>query len=103
MPESNFSSKVNHYKKVAGSFTIIFQGLWLSLSNLFHDFWEDCSYKPKHLLVASRRIYLNISISIDSPRPPGVTVFYISIATSGETTSRCLFQHGKLYEKNYNL
>ena len=36
---------------------------------------------------------------MDGPRPPSATVFYISIATSGETTSRCSFQRGKLCEK----
>ena len=33
-----------------------------SLSNLVHDFWEDCFYKPKLLLAANRQIYLIISI-----------------------------------------
>ena len=34
------------------------------LSNLVHDFWEDCFRKPKLLLAANRLIYLNISIGI---------------------------------------
>ena len=38
---------------------------------------------------------------MDGPRLPSATVFYISIATSGETTSRCLFQRGKLCEKKF--
>ena len=35
-----------------------------SLSNLVHDFWEDCCPNPKLLLAADRLIYLNISIGI---------------------------------------
>ena len=45
----------------------------LGLSNLVHDFWEDCFYKAKLLSAANRLIYLNILISIlkiHSPRTP---------------------------------
>ena len=38
--------------------------LKFGLSNLFHDFWEDCFHKLKLLLAANRFIYLNMSISI---------------------------------------
>ena len=34
------------------------------LSNLFHDFWEDCLRKLKLFLAANRLIYLNISMRI---------------------------------------
>ena len=87
------------------SFTRIFQG-FSSLSNFVHDFWEDCFYKPKLLLAANRVIYLNISISISKIHDPQPLVrhsFLHSITTSGETTSRYLFQRGKLCENSYIL
>ena len=77
-----------------------------SLSNLVHDFSEDCFYKSKLLLAANRLIYLNMSISIlkfTVPAPLARHSFLYSITTSGETTSRILFQRGKFCENNYNL
>ena len=68
--------------------------------------WEDCFYKLKLLLAANTLIYLNISISISKvhgPRPPHAIVFLHSLTTSAETTSRDLFQRGKLCENNCNL
>ena len=46
------------------SFKRIFQEFAKSLSNLVHDFWEDCFHEPKLLLAANRLIHLNISIGI---------------------------------------
>ena len=34
---------------------------------------------------------------------PGLHSLLYSITNSGETTSRYLFQHGKICENNYNL
>ena len=51
------------------------------LSNLVHDFWEDCFHNPKLLLAANRLIYLNnINMYIKnswSPAPLRTIVFYI--------------------------
>ena len=66
------------------SFTRIFQGL----SNLAHDFWENCFHKPKLLLTANRLTHLYISKGISKihgPRPPR------TLTNSGETTSRYSF------------
>ena len=56
-------------------FTFFFKVFAESLSNLVHDFWENCFRKRKLLLAANRLIYLNISIGISkfhSPRHPSV-------------------------------
>ena len=52
------------------SFTHVFQGFSLNLGNLVHDFLEDCFYKPKLLLAATKLIYLNIAISISKIHSP---------------------------------
>ena len=52
------------------SFTHVFQGFSLNLGNLVHDFLEDCFYKPKLLLAATRLIYLNIARSISKIHGP---------------------------------
>ena len=66
---------------------------------------STASINQKLLSAANRLIYLNISISVLGPHSflhsitPGCLarrIFLHSITISGETTSRYLFQHGKL-------
>ena len=55
------------FSKVATSkneFMYFFKVFAESLSNLVHDFWENCFRKPKLLLAANRLIYLNMSTGI---------------------------------------
>ena len=70
MPKRTFLVKLirlNFFSKVAGSktgfihsFTHIFQGFAKSLSNLVHDFWEDCFHKPGQLFAANILSYMSI-------------------------------------------
>ena len=65
--------------------------------------WEGCFFKPKLFLAENRLIYLNRSISILKTRGPLVRHSFLhSITTSRKTTSRYLFQRGKLRENNYS-
>ena len=69
--KSSFLVKLQVLKM--NSFTRIFKVSAKSLSNLVHDFWENCFRTPKLLLAASRLIYLNTlkGISkIHGPWPP---------------------------------
>ena len=63
------------------SSTCVFKVFAKDLSNLVHDFLEDCFPKPKRLLAANRLIYLNISIDLSkthgSPLPSHAIVFYM--------------------------
>ena len=80
------------FSKVAGSknefiCTYFSRFLSKSLSNLVHDFREDCFRKTKLLLAANRLIYLNILIGlwkIQSPAPScAIAGFLHRISTSG--------------------
>ena len=86
MPKRTFLVKLIRlifFSKVAGSktgfihsFTDIFQGFAKSLSNLVHDFSEDCFHKPRQLFAANNQIYVNISIGILTfPDPRRAIVF----------------------------
>ena len=66
------------FSKVASSVnefihTFFFKVCGKSLSNLVHDFWENCFRKPKLLLAANRLISMNTDTSkIHGPRHPCV-------------------------------
>ena len=59
------------------SFTQIFKVFAKSLSNLVHDFWEDCFFKPKLLLAANRLICSNLFKNSRFPAHSCATVFYL--------------------------
>ena len=69
-------------------------------------FGRTAFYKSELLLAVNRLIHLDISISITKfhgPPVPSRHSYLNTITTSGETTLRCLFQRGKLFENNYNF
>ena len=64
-----------------------------SLSNLVHDFWENCFRQQKLLLAANRLIYLNMSIGMSKyhgprhPRAHSLFFFLHRITIYGATNS----------------
>ena len=72
-------------KTLTGNVSLIMQGFnnfAKSLSNFFHNFWDNCFSKPKLLLDANMLIYLNKSANRDIKNSwplvlPGSILFYI--------------------------
>ena len=97
---------------------VFFRVFAKSLSNLVHDFLEDCFPKTKLLLAANRLIYLNISIGLSKMQSlaPSCTIagFLCRISTSGVKNRPVLKKNSHLFheienaaslycEDNYNL